>query len=58
MKKKTEKRGRKRIGQPISITVTDDQRAWLEAQVPEGGALTEVVRRIITEAMADMENEA
>lgn len=44
--------GRPRIASkaPISITLTDAQREWLLAQVPEGGTLTEVVRGLVEEA--------
>jgi len=45
------KAGRKRIGQPISITVTPQQRKWLEAQIPPGGTLTEAIRAIFQKAM-------
>lgn len=55
-KKKTRKSkaGRKRIGQPISVTFTDEQRAWIDSQVEPGGTRTEVIRRIVQKAM---ENE-
>lgn len=46
-----EKAGRPRIGQPISITVTDDQRAWIDAQIPPGGTRTAVVREILAAAI-------
>lgn len=42
---------RKRVGQPISITLTDEQRDWIDAQIPPGSTRTEVVRRIIQAAM-------
>lgn len=42
---------RKRIGQPISLTLTPEQRTWVDAQVAPGGTRTEVIRRIIQEAM-------
>ncbi len=41
----------KRIGQPISITLTPAQRAWVDSQIAAGGTRTEVIRRIIEEAM-------
>lgn len=46
--------GRPRIASkaPISITLTDQQRDWLLAQVPEGGTLTEVVRGLVEDARA------
>ncbi len=44
-------RGRKRIGQPISITLTDEQRAWIDSQIEPGGTRTEVIRRIIQRAL-------
>ncbi len=45
--------GRPRIASkaPISITLTDPQRDWLLAQVPEGGTLTELVRALVQDAM-------
>jgi hypothetical protein len=44
-------RGRPRIGQPISITLTEEQRDWIDAQITPGGTRTEVFRRIIAAAM-------
>lgn len=50
-KKKTTKppsrAGRPKLGAPISIVVTDEQRAWLEARIPPGGTLAAVVRDLI-----------
>ncbi len=46
------KAGRPRLGQPISITLTDEQLAWVDAQVIDDGSRAEVVREIIREAMA------
>ena len=43
--------GRKRVGQPISITLTDDQRAWVDSLVPPGGSRARVVRDLIAAAM-------
>ena len=48
MQKKISK---KRIGQPISITLTDKQRAWIDSQIPDGGTRTEVIRSIIQQQM-------
>lgn len=42
---------RKRIGQPISVTFTPEQAAWLRSKIEAGGTLTEVVRRIVDHAM-------
>lgn len=44
---------KKRITQPISITVTQEQRDWIDAQVDlePGSTRTEFIRRIITDAM-------
>ncbi len=39
--------GRPRIGLPISVTVTEDTRKWIDAQVRGGGSRCEVVRRIL-----------
>ncbi len=41
----------RRIGQPISITLTDEQRAWVDAQIPPGETRTQVVRALIQAAM-------
>ncbi len=48
---KKRKPGRQRIGQPISITLTDDQREWIDGQIDPGGTRTEVIRQIIQETM-------
>lgn len=45
------KSGRKRIGQPISITLTERQRMWIAAQHEDGESRCETIRRIINEAM-------
>lgn len=45
------KRGRPKIGAPISITLTDEQRAWLEKNIPPGSTLTAFVRAIIQGAI-------
>lgn len=45
------KRGRPKLGAPISIVLTDEQRDWLEAQLTPGNSLASVVRRVIQEAM-------
>lgn len=52
VKRTIAKVGRPRIASkaPISITLTDDQREWLLAQVPEGGTLTELIRALVQEA--------
>lgn len=42
---------RKRITQPISITLTPEQRAWVLDRVPPGGTVTETVRAIIQATM-------
>lgn len=44
---KNNKRGRRRIGQPISITLTDEQRAWVQAQVKPGETKMVVIRNLI-----------
>jgi len=44
--------GRPRVGQPISITLTDAQREWVDAQIPPGGTRTQVMRAIVHAAMA------
>ncbi len=46
------KKSRKRIGQPISITLTPEQREWVDSLIPPGGTRTDVVRGIIQTAMA------
>jgi Arc/MetJ-type ribon-helix-helix transcriptional regulator len=46
-----QKKGRKRIGQPISITLTEEQRAWVDSQIVAGGTRTEVIRKIIQQQM-------
>ncbi len=53
MSKKTKrpKIGRPRIGQPISITLTEAQKEWVDSQIQEGETRTQAVRRIINEAM-------
>lgn len=56
MKKKTKGPGRPRIGQPISLTLTEEQREWVDAQVVPGGTRTEVIRRLIHEAMQSKKN--
>lgn len=40
----------KKIGQPISITLTEEQRAWIDSKICPGGTRTEVIRRIIDHA--------
>ncbi len=45
------KAGRPRLGQPISITLTDEQLAWVDKQVIDEGSRAEVVRNIIRDAM-------
>lgn len=50
-KKQKPKAGRPRIGQPISITLTEAQKDWIDSQIQEGETRTQVVRRIINEAM-------
>lgn len=50
---KKKKVGRPRIGQPISVTLTDEQKAWVDAQIPPGGARTEVIRDLVEQAIAD-----
>lgn len=42
--------GRPKLGAPISIVVTDEQRAWLEARIAPGGTLAAVVRDLIERA--------
>lgn len=54
MKKK--KPGRPRIGQPISLTLTKEQKEWIDSQIEPGGTRTQVIRRIITEAMKNEKN--
>ena len=51
------KPSRKRIGQPISITLTLEQIAWIMAQVQPGETKMTVIRQIIQEAM-DKQNSA
>lgn len=52
------KKGRKKIGPPISVTVTPEQRRWLNTQIPMGGTLTQVIRKIIEDAMTCVEYQA
>lgn len=42
---------RKRIGQPISLTITDEMRDWIDSMIPDGGCRTEVIRAILQKAM-------
>lgn len=42
---------RKRIGQPISITLTPELKAWIDSKIEHGGTRTEVIRRILSDAM-------
>lgn len=42
---------RKRIGQPISLTLTPEQRDWIDSKKEPGGTRTEAIRKIINEAM-------
>ncbi len=51
MKKKKAKIGRPKIGEPISITLTAEQKAWVDDQIEEGGTRTQVVRGIIDREM-------
>lgn len=37
--------------QPISLTLTEEQKAWVDSKICPGGARTEVIRRIIDSAM-------
>lgn len=48
-KSKIEKQpvGRPRIGMPLSCTFTDEQRDFLESEMPEGGSICAVVRDIV-----------
>ena len=46
--------GRTRIGQPISITLTDEQKDWLIRLITPGNTLTGIVRSII---QAEMEKD-
>jgi Arc/MetJ-type ribon-helix-helix transcriptional regulator len=43
----SKKQSKARIGQPISITVTDHMREWIDSQIPDGGSRCEVIRRIL-----------
>ncbi len=54
--KKKNKAGRRRVGQPISITLTDEQRIWIDSKIPAGGTRTEVVRGLIEAALMDAED--
>lgn len=42
---------RKRIGQPISLTLTPEQKLGSIPKIAAGGTRTEVIRRIIEHAM-------
>lgn len=42
---------RKRIGQPISITLTPELKAWIDSKIEHGGTRTEVIRRVLNHAM-------
>lgn len=46
-----QKMSRKRIGQPISLTLTPEQRDWIDSKKEPGGTRTEAIRKIINEAM-------
>lgn len=56
----TNKKGRPRISlcQPISVTFTDAQRAWLESRIRPGGTYTAVVRDLIQDAMEQEAKES
>jgi hypothetical protein len=42
---------RQRIGQPISLTLTPEQKAWVDSKIEPGGTRTEAIRKIIHDAM-------
>lgn len=39
--------GRPKLGKPIAIVVTEEQRAWLDARIPPGGSRARAVRDLI-----------
>lgn len=43
--------GRKRVGEVISVCLTDEQKAWIDAQIPAGGSRAQVIRAVIQRAM-------
>ena len=43
--------GRPRIGRTFSVTVTDEQLAWLDAKARDGTPRAEIVRQLIEAAM-------
>lgn len=47
---KKKKAGRHRIGQPITVVLTEEQRKWIDAQVKGGATRASVIRGIIEEA--------
>lgn len=47
----TKKSSKKRITQPISITLTPLQRAWVDSMILPGGTRTEVIRFLVDCAM-------
>ncbi len=44
-------KGRPKIGQPISVTLTPEQKAWIDSRIRPRGTRTEVIRMIIQHAM-------
>lgn len=43
--------GRKRVGQPISVALTPELKLWIDSKKEHGGTRSEVIRRILTNAM-------
>lgn len=43
--------GRPLLGQPISLTVSDEMREWIDSKIVPGGTRTEVIRKIVNDAM-------
>lgn len=53
MKKQQRKAGRPKISneKPVSVLFTDDQRAYLDSKAQAPGGISEVLRRIVENAM-------
>ena len=48
----------KRVGKPISISLTDEQIEWLADMTPPGSTRSETIRRLVQEAMDQELKEA
>lgn len=59
-RKAVETRGRPKLGDPISVTLTNELRKWLDSKIPQGdtSGRSGVIRRILQAVKADEEHEA